>query len=97
MFEICRHIRFSFACLARNVRERYDSVPACTGHKTGTITDRTRVEQSTFPFQISDRYDTGTIREWTLFIPGERSEDNWEGVLKKYGVMERGSEKNGIL
>ena len=33
----------------------------------------------------------------TLFIPGERSEDNWEGVLKKYGVMERGSEKNGIL
>ena len=37
------------------------------------------------------------VREWTLFIPGERSEDNWEGVLKKYGVMERGSEKNGIL
>ena len=37
------------------------------------------------------------LREWTLFIPGERSEDNWEGVLKKYGVMERGSEKNGIL
>ena len=40
---------------------------------------------------------TASVREWTLFIPGERSEDNWEGVLKKYGVMERGSEKNGIL
>ena len=50
--------------------------------------------------EYSDPHPTSSpvhVREWTLFIPGERSEDNWEGVLKKYGVMERGSEKNGIL
>ena len=39
---------FLLLVLARNASERYDTVPVWTGPKTGTITDRTRVNNQLF-------------------------------------------------
>ena len=57
VFEICRLIRLFLHVLARNATERYDSVPVCTGPKTGTIMDRTSVKSQLF----RSKNQTGTI------------------------------------